>query len=681
MSRSRLLLLCLALGASVSAQVAVQNDTTIEAYRDLEEVQVKGKLLTPAMNQVSSSTLSLNVKELDALPKLMGQTDPLYFLQTLAGVQVNNEAQGGIFVQGCDNAHTLLTINDAPVFYPSHALNLFSAFNASHLESIQVVMSAHPAADANRLGGAVRLQTYRKAPRRFNLSANVGLLCSDLHIQSHCSDQCDVFFSGRASYFTLYKGLLKTDNLQPDYHFDDFNLTCAFHPTPKDDIVLSAFAGYDRLTADNTTNNQQLFDISWQNLASSLLWDRKEDNAQCHTSLYLSGYHNRFVFDLQQELFLNGKSSVGATGVKHNTDIRIAEGMSLNAGAEYAATRYSPLAFALLGDFAAGVESMPQAVLYAHEASLFADFAHQVNGFFRYSVGLRGSAYYCQDKPFFQLDPRANLSFEVAHEQFLYLHAGTYSQNNHNINLISTGLPTDFYIPASVRFKPEYALSASVGYKGAFLQNKYILSAEVYFKQLYNTVECNISVLDLLYNHAIYTDFIYAGTGQNYGLDITFQKAKGKLSGYLTYSLGWAKRFIPEVSERPFDSSHSRRHQLVATAAYHFNTAWSVGAVFTLATGTPYTEPEAAYLLNGRVVARMGQYNAAHLPLTHRLDLSANYSLQLKQNRSIDFNVSLYNVYCHKNVQFITYSYEAFRIRKTGLLNMIIPSLSVRFNL
>ena len=53
MSRSRLLLLCLALGASVSAQVAVQNDTTIEAYRDLEEVQVKGKLLTPAMNQVS----------------------------------------------------------------------------------------------------------------------------------------------------------------------------------------------------------------------------------------------------------------------------------------------------------------------------------------------------------------------------------------------------------------------------------------------------------------------------------------------------------------------------------------------------------------------------------------------------------------------------------------------------
>ena len=242
-------------------------------------------------------------------------------------------------------------------------------------------------------------------------------------------------------------------------------------------------------------------------------------------------------------------------------------------------------------------------------------------------------------------------------------------------------MPTDFYIPADADFKPEYALSASIGYKGAFLRDKYIVSAEVYFKQLYNAVECSVSLLDLLYNNAVYTDFIYAGTGQNYGLDVTLQKVKGKFSGYLTYSLGWAKRFIPEVSDKPFDSSHSRRHQLVATGSYHFNTSWSVGAVFTLATGTPYTKPEAAYLLNGRVVARMGAYNGEHLPLTHRLDLSANYTLHLKNNQSLDFNLSLYNVYCHKNVQFITYSPQHFRIRQTGLLSMIIPSLSIRFSM
>ena len=95
------------------------------------------------------------------------------------------------------------------------------------------------------------------------------------------------------------------------------------------------------------------------------------------------------------------------------------------------------------------------------------------------------------------------------------LHIGSYSQNNHTINLISTGLPTDFYIPAHARFKPEYALSSSIGYKGSFLKQKYILSAEIYFKQLYNSLECSINVLDLLYNNAVYTDFIYAGTGQN----------------------------------------------------------------------------------------------------------------------------------------------------------------------
>ena len=681
MSRVRLLLPCLVLAVCSYAQPALQNDTTVEAYRDLEEVQVKGKLLTPVMNRVSSSSFTLNVKELQALPRLMGQTDPLYFLQTLAGVQVNNEMQGGIFVQGCDNAHTLLTINDAPVFYPSHALNLFSAFNSSHFENIQVVMSAHPAADANRLGGAIRLQTFQRAPKPFNMSVNVGPLCSDIHIRSHCSAKSDLFFSARASYFSLYKSLLKTDDIQPDYNFQDFNLTYAYHPTPKDDIVFSAFAGNDLLLADNTDTERRFLDIAWQNLASSVVWDRQEDSVRYHTSLFLSGYHNRFLFDLGQTINLNGNSSVGSVGLSHHTDIRLTNGMSLTVGADYAASRYSPLAFSLFGDFAFSVESTAQSVLYAHEASLFLDFAQQVNDFFNYSAGVRGTAYYCQDKPFFQLSPRANFSFLIAQGQFLYLHAGAYSQNQHNINLISTGLPTDFYIPASSRFKPEYALSASLGYKGSFLNDKYILSAEVYFKQLYNSLECNVSVPDLLYNSAVYTDFVYAGEGQNYGLDITFQKAKGRLSGYLTYSLGWAKRLIPEISDKPFDSSHSRRHQLVATATYHFNTAWSVGAVFTLATGTPYTQPEYAYMMNGRVVARMGEYNGQHLPLTHRLDLSADYILHLKNDRSIDFNISLYNVYCHKNVQFVTNSPLNFRIRQFGLLPMIVPSFSVRFNI
>ena len=681
MLRRGLLSFCITVSIACFAQVGLQNDTAIEAYRDIEEVQVKGKLLTPVMTRVSSSSFTLNVKELQALPKLMGQTNPLYFLQTLAGIQVNNEAQGGIFVQGCDNAHTLLTVNNAPVFYPSHVLNLFSALNASHFEHIGVVMSAHDAAAANRLGGAVTMQTYRKAHAPFNFSANIGLLCSDIHLQSHCSEKSDLFFSGRASYFSMYKGLLKTDNIQPDYNFQDFNLTYAYHPTPKDDVVFTAFAGNDRLTADNTTSDLRLFDVSWQNLASSVTWDRTEEKEQYHTSLFLSGYHNRFQFDLQKELFFSGRSSVGAVGVKHHTCLRLSSKMSLKAGGEYSATRYAPLAFAVQGDFALGVNGMPKTLLYAHEASVYADFSHQVSPLFHYSLGARATAYYCTERPFFQIDPRANFSLRVAPDHFLYLHVGTYSQNNHTINLISTGLPTDFYIPADNRFKPEYALSASLGYKGSFLQQKYILSAEIYFKQLYNSLECSINVLDLLYNNAVYTDFIFAGTGQNYGLDITIQKAKGKFSGYLTYSLGWAKRFITEISNRPFDSSHSRRHQLVATATYHFNTAWSVGAVFTLATGTPYTKPEAAYLLNGHIVARMGQYNGEHLPITHRLDLSANYTLHLKNHHSLDFNISLYNVYCHKNVQFITYSPKHFRIRQTGLLSMIIPSFSVRYSL
>ena len=73
MLRGGLLSFCIAVSIACFSQVGLQTDTTIEAYRDVEEVQVKGKLLTPAMNQVSSSSFTLNVKELQALPGI-GET-------------------------------------------------------------------------------------------------------------------------------------------------------------------------------------------------------------------------------------------------------------------------------------------------------------------------------------------------------------------------------------------------------------------------------------------------------------------------------------------------------------------------------------------------------------------------------------------------------------------------------
>ena len=105
---------------------------------------------------------------------------------------------------------------------------------------------------------------------------------------------------------------------------------------------------------------------------------------------------------------------------------------------------------------------------------------------------------------------------------------------------------------------------------------------------------------------------------------------------------------------------------------------WSLGAMFVLASGAPYTPFKSSYILNGQIMYEFGIHNSASMPLYHRLDLSVNYYIIRKLNQELGINLSLYNVYCHKNAQFmITSGY--FQQKKMTLLPFVIPSLSVFF--
>jgi hypothetical protein len=158
-----------------------------------------------------------------------------------------------------------------------------------------------------------------------------------------------------------------------------------------------------------------------------------------------------------------------------------------------------------------------------------------------------------------------------------------------------------------------------------------------------------------------------------------FRKNKGYVKGYVSYTLGWAWRNFDELAQGyVIRARHDRRHNLVVVLNSQLSKRWSVGAMFVLASGAPYTEPKMAYLLNGRVVYEFGVHNAASMPLYHRLDLSASYYIIKKQHQEFGVNVSLYNVYAHDNVQFIIPT-SYFDVKEVSFLAIIIPSFSFFF--
>ena len=186
-------------------------------------------------------------------------------------------------------------------------------------------------------------------------------------------------------------------------------------------------------------------------------------------------------------------------------------------------------------------------------------------------------------------------------------------------------------------------------------------------------------MLQVLNKQFSYDDYIVTGNGRNYGLNLMFQRNRGIITGYVSYTLGWARRSLPGLegyTDYRYAASSERRHDLKVVLNSRFAKRWNISAMFVLATGLPYTEAKEAYFLNGQMVCLYSTYNGAHMPLYHRLDLSCSCDIIKTKEHELGINLSLYNTYAHKNAQFVIYRDDLKPIYGSSLIT-ILPSISI----
>ncbi len=647
---------------------------TVSDYR-LEELVVVGRRPRPMVIE-SGNAVSVSLQEMEHLPRFLGTADPMRYLQSLPGVQTNTESSAGIFIQGCEDYHTILSIDGAPVFYPNHLLGLFSSFIPAHFEDMEVGTSCHDAAFPNRLGGGVTLYSHTETDRPIGIEGNVGLIGSELTMPVRLGDRGFLSLSARSSYIgLLYSSLLNFDGMNIGYEFQDFNLTGSWKPGDNDEIVLSAFFGMDGMDLKNNTSISA--DLGWSNLAASLSWrHRFRDSSELVSTVRFSGYAGNIYFE-EQPVSVFARSDVALAGAESGFSKRLGNSLVIKAGAEWNTYLNHPLALTSEG---IGVPVRDTAVLdIMHELSVYADLTHEVCPHFRYEIGLRPSLWLSgNDMISASVDPRVTLHFPINGIHEMRIHYGMYSQALHKAALVNGGLPADYFFLSDEANPPERSHSVSLGYIGSVPDKSWSFTAELYFKQLYNVMESSSNIIGLIYKGFDYQeDFLY-GKGRNFGFNAMIQKNKGYVKGYISYSLGWALRNFPEITDRyDIRADHDRRHNLVVALSSQPAKNWSVGAMFVLASGAPYSEAVSAYFLNGHVIYEFGPHNGATMPLYHRLDLSCSYYIIKSNARELSVNLSLYNVYAHKNVQFILASGKF--MKQVSMLPYPIPSLSVSF--
>jgi hypothetical protein len=250
--------------------------------------------------------------------------------------------------------------------------------------------------------------------------------------------------------------------------------------------------------------------------------------------------------------------------------------------------------------------------------------------------------------------------------------------------------------------KPQKGWQYALGYFRNFEDNLWETSIEVYYKEMDNQVEYREGAQpddDIKNNQD--NNFVF-GKGWSYGAEFFVKKAKGRMNGWIGYTLSWTTREFPDLNEgKMFYAKYDRRHDVSIVWTYQLSKKWTFGATWIYATGNALTLPESRLFLNGpidlgqlatnqtvpsQIYYEYGDRNSYRQAPYHRLDISATLNIKKRKRWESSWNFSVFNVYNRYNPYFIYFDSSVDDV--TGQLQLqakqvslfpIIPSVTYNF--
>lgn len=668
---------------SILKGVSAEMPDTLNHY-GLQAVEIRGKRLRSQLREIEGTSI-ISMSLMDEMPHILGNADPLHYAQLLPGVQTNSEYDAGLHIQGCDNSHNYVSLGGAPVYNAAHLLGFFSIFNAGHFTEMSLQKSPVSASFPNRLGGKVDMltPTWLAAEDSLLVGAvhgelSVGPMSSQGTLRLPVGKRSLLLLSARAAYLNLlYSKWLEVDGDEVKYDFSDYNLSYITQLDDANVLKFEGYWGYDNMKIGQASHGLQ-GKLKWNNTMAALHWysrskdgleERKKDWSM-EQMVYYSRYANRlnvneysfqvgmrsFIFDLGYKgNFSCGRWSVGAEVIRH---------------------QLLPQDVGITGNLANyQTDAQHQ---QATETSAYLQYCLPLGEKLLMELGARVSGYHCQ-KSFYRVMPHLKFNYDLSQSAKLNLNLGIRNQYLFQTGFSSAGLPTEFWFAADQNHRPQYAYHAALQGEFWFAEKEYRLSVETYYKWLMNQIENNSNMFDILFSSYSFDGSLLHGKGYNYGLNLLLEKRRGKLTGWLSGSLGRAMRkFDGEQYQGWYPAGHERIYELNAVATYRINRRVSLGTTYVLASGTPYTKVNYAYLMSGNLVTEYGPHNGGRVKPYMRLDLSASYDFATKGSIRSGINFSLYNVTMHGNDLFYRIKVYDNHVRYNGFkfLMPIMPSIN-----
>ncbi len=671
-----------------------QNDTTVNIYlstkNDLEEVIIKAKELTRESKFVGYEQIDMQM--VNALPAFAGEQDVIKSLTVLPGVQQGFEGSAGVFVRGGSPDQNLILLDGVPVYNATHLFGFVSVFTPEALQSVNFYKGGFPSRYGGRLSSVIDVRMKEGNKNQSETDIAIGPITSKFTHQGPIrKGKSSYLISARRTLLDLFvTGIAKISQASnnevviPGLNLYDLNAKFNFELNPKNRLYVSFYGGGDRLSSffkdlytyeEGETTQSTKVKLKWGNRTGALRW-----TCQCGERLYLNATlsSGSFRYNIHNKFSQTVKNGYGEekiwSDVVYKTRVN-------NSKLQFLFDWYLPnnqMQFGTCGElnrFLPGEQEIEQrngenihrgnGKVNNKALAFFVDDQFNIGSKFTLMGGLRFDQYKLGGQNRSYLTPRANANLVLGHKLSLFLSYDKMIQPLHLLTNSSVGLPSDIWVPATKKVKPENSQQITMGFY-LNVNDKFSYTFDSYHKTMVGVInfKAGNSFMDIYDN---WEDLVETGVGEAWGVENSWNYKTLRLTAWFNYTLAWNNRKFESInSGNAFPFKFDRRHDINLGCVYDLTDNIECSALWTYQTGMAATIPVQDYQAAGPIdywitdfitgidiedthrIQYFVKYNDYRLPAFHHLDLGITFKKR-KGNLYREWKLGVYNAYARQN--------------------------------
>ena len=647
--------------------LAAEPEDTLNV-RKLDEVVVTEHAPKGQQQNVQIGAETLSIDKLTTAPSLLGENDVMRALQLLPGVKAESEASSSIQVRGGTSAQNVILYDQAPVYNVGHMAGLFSTFNDVAIAGATLYKGLLPAQHGGATAAVLDISSRNGRTDRWHAAGSIGLLSAKAAADGPLPlpGKASLMVCARRSWADLFLRLSDTFRGNTLYFYDT-NIKLHDQIDNHNRVQLSFFASKDK------TALKDMVGLEWHNLAASLSWthtfgtggsDSKTtvfySNYTTGNSIQLLGMDLHFSGHIRQgglrqhfKIAL-GPHEVAVGGQSVLMSVKSAEWQNVNNHEKEQRGAWENTAWA-------SITLKPSTRLSAQAGLRFTAFS-SLGGPYYYEVDERGDINWFYKtrhghivNTHLTLDPRISINYEFLPHLSIKTGYSRTTQNIHALRGQTTSTPFDRYALSSNLLRPQRADQLSAGIYASTCDSNYDFALEGYFRHVEN-------LLDYRDGKSFGSEIemerlVLPGKGRSYGLELMAHKNRGRLTGWIAYTLSWSENKIEGINgSNWYTANNDRRHDIDIVLNYRLSQSWTLNALWVYTSGQAFTAPSAKYQIIDNYIYYYAERNGYRTPACHRLDVSATWTRKIAHGRlTREWSFGIYNLYNRYNPFLISF--------------------------